>query len=67
MARKSTAGQKKNVSSAGKSSLSKHDVLAHVWQFVHYVEDFIVGSKQWPSSTCKKKCDQVKQVLRDAE
>lgn len=48
---------------------SKHDVLAQVWHFLHYVEDLAATPKGLRSnvdtSVIKKKCDQVKRMLEE--
>ncbi len=48
---------------------SKHDVLAHVWQYVHYVEDFIITTprKNFDMSVLREKNKQVKRMLKAAE
>lgn len=51
--------------------LSKHDVLAHLFQFVEYVEDFLATPKHLRKnldmSVLRKKAQQCKDVLRRAE
>lgn len=46
---------------------SKHDVLAQVWHFVHYVEDFMTGHSSFDKKVCRKKCEQVKRMLEATE
>lgn len=47
---------------------SKHDVLAQVWHFLHYVEHLAATPKglrhNIDTSVIKKKCEQVKAILR---
>jgi len=49
---------------------SKHDVLAHLFQFVHYVEDYIVVIKRFHKgldvSLLKQKAQQCKEILQKA-
>jgi hypothetical protein len=53
-----------------KSKTKKHDTLAQVWHFVHYVEDLAATPKglrgNFDLSVMQKKCEQVKRVLEDA-
>lgn len=69
MVQKRLGGQKKNVSIVRKSAVkpSKREVCAHVWQFVHYVEDFMSNSKNYHKPTCRIKCAQVKALLTALE
>ncbi|MGH9910303.1 MAG: hypothetical protein ACRD32_06645 [Nitrososphaerales archaeon] len=47
--------------------LSKHDVLSHVWIFVHYVEERMAAPKLFDKSVMVKKCEQVKRILTEAD
>ena len=48
---------------------SKHDVIAQVLHFVHYIEDLAQTPKglrhNVDTSVIKKKCDQVKRMLEE--
>jgi hypothetical protein len=50
---------------------SKHDTLAHLFQFVDYVEDFINTPKHLRKnldmSVLRNKCTQCKEVLEEAQ
>ena len=48
-------------------TISKRDFCAHVWQFVHYVEDFMTSKIDYHKPTCKMKCEQVKKLLSQLE
>jgi len=54
---------------AGKSPFkpTKRDFLAHVYQYVHYVEDVLCTRTHWPESTVRKKGIQLKQMMQDME
>lgn len=48
-------------------AVSKREFCAHVWQFVHYVEDFMTSKTAYHKPTCKMKCEQVKKLLHQLE
>lgn len=48
------------------SRTEKHDVLAHCWQFLCYVEDRMAAPKLFDKSVMQAKCKQLKQILREA-
>jgi hypothetical protein len=57
---------------AGKAEpLSKRDFLAHIHQYLHYVEDIMCTFKYkgvgWKESTLRQKGEQIKEMIRAIE
>ena len=50
---------------------SKHDVIAQVLHFIHYIEDLAAMPKglrpNFDVGVAQKKCEQVKQILENLE
>jgi len=49
------------------TKVTKRDFLAHVYQYVHYVEDVLCTRTHWPESTVRQKGIQLKQMMQDME
>lgn len=58
------AGISKQPKMAG---LCKRDFCAHIWQYIHYVEDGMCVSKNYDVTVLRKKTQQIKQLLQDLE
>jgi len=47
--------------------MNKHDVLAHIWQFIGYVEDRMAAPKLFDKDVMRIKLEQIKEVLTNAD
>ena len=65
--RRQGGAKEKELAHAPTSKPSKRDFLAHVYQYVHYVEYVLCTRTHWPESTVRKKGIQLKQMMQDME
>ena len=69
--RESQSVAKRASETPGKHSMTKRDFLAHVWQFLHYVDDVmcdkVYNKIAYKQSTLYKKGQQIRQFIHDIE
>ena len=47
--------------------MTKHTALAHIWQFISYVEERMAAPKLFDKTVMQHKLEQVKEVLRQVD